>query len=112
MKQRFSIAKIFLRTFAFTTLCVVAGTTVLAQSEIVFSEPQPVTLLNSAQYDLTSTITGRYYRLFLSAPDSSGDGTQKHFTEFNPEYRITNQRNFLIENRMKKMAMTMAIFVD
>ncbi len=62
-----------IQALAGVALFAMTGFAMQVQSaEAVFSEAQPVTLLNSVQYDLKSAITGREYRIFISAPADAG----------------------------------------
>ncbi len=62
-----------IQALASVALLAMAGVATQVQSaEAVFSEAQPVTLVNSVHYDLKSAITGREYRIFISAPADAG----------------------------------------
>lgn len=73
MKHKSMSVHGLLQALTSAALIAMAGFATQAQSaEAVFNEAQPVTLVNSVYYDLKSTITGREYRIFISAPADAG----------------------------------------
>lgn len=72
MKQKSRIGNRVLQIFSLVALLLVTGTATLAQDATGFGEPQAVVVPNSVQYDLKSAITGRDYRIFISAPADAG----------------------------------------
>lgn len=73
MRQGAKQSRSFVMASSLATLLAIASPATMAQAaEAVFSEPALVTLFNSVQYDMKSAITGRDYRIFISAPADAG----------------------------------------
>lgn len=73
MQHKSIPARSLILAFARLTLLAIASIATQVQAaEVISSEAQPATLLNSIYHDFRSAITGRDYRLFISAPADAG----------------------------------------